>query len=228
MGREIIAVYGVIMARKLATNSDDTRNLIIKSAFAMFGHKGFDGVSVSDIARETELSKGALYWHFANKEMLYYECLKEFRRQLRACIFIPMEAYQDPLKQLELFFSGTRNLLQNTETVDCAAGYFVGMGRTDQESVNYFRERAYSDTEASISEMLTRGRQQGVFDFKGDPMPAARSLWAIMEGCILQMRRQSNEQINDTMSALYVMVSKGLGVQSPRTDMMEESYEIVV
>lgn len=203
------------MARKSATNSDDTRNQIIRCAFALFGHKGFDGVSVQDIAHETGLSKGALYWHFENKEGLYYECLKEFRRQLRACIFIPMEDYTDPLIQLEQFFQGTQNLLQDTETVDCAAGYFVGMGRTDQESVNYFRERAYADTESCIADMLQRGRDRGLFQFEGEAMPVARALWAIMEGCILQMRRQSPEQINETMAALYKMVSYGLGVTAP-------------
>lgn len=208
------------MARKSATSSDETRFQIIRSAFAQFGHKGYDGVSVQDIAKDTGLSKGALYWHFENKESLFYECLKEFRRQLRASIFIPMEAYDDPLQQLNLFFQGTRNLLQDTETVDSAAGYFVGMGRTDQESVNYFRERAYSDTEACIADMLERGREQGLFDFEGEVMTVARALWAIMEGSILQMRRQSPEQINETMVALYQTVARGLGVSNPSSDIL--------
>lgn len=47
------------------------RNSIIDAAQNLFFQRGFDGVSMDEIARDLELSKPALYRYFRNKESLY-------------------------------------------------------------------------------------------------------------------------------------------------------------
>jgi TetR/AcrR family transcriptional regulator len=47
-------------------------NEIICAAEHRFIEKGFDGVSMDDIAKDLELSKPALYRYFKNKESLYF------------------------------------------------------------------------------------------------------------------------------------------------------------
>jgi TetR/AcrR family transcriptional regulator len=47
------------------------RNSIIDAAQKRFFERGFDGVSMDDIAKDLELSKPALYRYFKNKESLY-------------------------------------------------------------------------------------------------------------------------------------------------------------
>jgi TetR/AcrR family transcriptional regulator len=47
------------------------RNDIIDAAEKKFFEKGFDGVSMDEIARELELSKPTLYLYFKNKESLF-------------------------------------------------------------------------------------------------------------------------------------------------------------
>ncbi len=49
----------------------DTKIKIIKSASKLFVEKGFDGCSVDRIAREAEVNKASIYYHFKNKEELY-------------------------------------------------------------------------------------------------------------------------------------------------------------
>ena len=97
--------------------------------------------------------------------------------------------------------------------VDFAAGYLFGMGRSDKEVVNYFRERTFSESEKFLSSVLEKGREIGRFSFDGDALPIARSLWALMEGCILQMRRQPADEIEETMVALWDVFAKGIGLQ---------------
>jgi len=48
------------------------RNDIIDAAEKQFFRKGFDGVSMDDIARELELSKPTIYLYFRDKESLYF------------------------------------------------------------------------------------------------------------------------------------------------------------
>jgi len=207
------SVYYLKMARQSGKTSQETRELIVQAAYILFGHRGYEGVSIQEIATKAKLSKSALYWHFENKQTLYFECLKQFRHVLREKIFIPMAEITSPAKQLSLFFSGTNDLIKDPVMVDCAAGYFLGMGRSDQETVTYFRERAFSESEQFLSEMLEKGREIGRFTFAGSPEPLARSLWTIMEGCILQMRRQPTDEIEETMYALWAMFSKGIGLK---------------
>lgn len=198
------------MARKPATDREETRRQILEASFHLFGLKGFDGVSVKDIAKATKLSKGALYWHFQNKEELYYECLKDFRHMLRRYIFRQLELIDSPSERIDLFFDGVTALLQDQEAVDCAAGFFIGMGRTDQEKVSYFRERTYAESEKFLTETLEKGRLDGVFAFDVEAVSLARAMWTLMEGCILQLRRQPADQMSETVEALHTVFCAGI------------------
>lgn len=47
---------------------EETVRLILDAAARLFTEKGYDAASLQDIIRETRLSKGAIYHHFASKE----------------------------------------------------------------------------------------------------------------------------------------------------------------
>jgi AcrR family transcriptional regulator len=54
--------------------NDDTRNSrerIVEAAVACFARKGYHNTTMDDIAAESGLSKGSLYWHFEGKEALF-------------------------------------------------------------------------------------------------------------------------------------------------------------
>ena len=65
---------------------EQRRKEIIDAAEALFYQKGFDKVSMDEIAEAVEVSKGALYLHFKNKDSLYFEIVsrvhREYHRQL--------------------------------------------------------------------------------------------------------------------------------------------------
>lgn len=47
---------------------EETRDMIVKRAAAVFNVRGFAGTSMDDLMRETGLKKGGLYNHFKSKE----------------------------------------------------------------------------------------------------------------------------------------------------------------
>ena len=53
-----------------------TRDLILQAAKKLFFAKGFYETSMSQIAEESGLGKGTLYWYFTSKEELFNEMLK--------------------------------------------------------------------------------------------------------------------------------------------------------
>ncbi len=74
------------MARKTKEQASLTRQRILLSALELFASKGYDNVSLNDIARRLQLTKGAVYWHFESKQALLEElldsALRHFRKQI--------------------------------------------------------------------------------------------------------------------------------------------------
>ena len=74
------------MARKTKEQASQTRQRILLSALELFASKGYDNVSLNDIARRLQLTKGAVYWHFESKQALLEElldsALRHFREQI--------------------------------------------------------------------------------------------------------------------------------------------------
>lgn len=54
---------------------DIKRNMILKAARKLFFEKGFKSVTVENIAKKAELSKGSVYLHFGSKDEIYSQIL---------------------------------------------------------------------------------------------------------------------------------------------------------
>ena len=76
------------MPRKTRVEAEKTRARIIASALDLFVKKGYEHTTFTDIAARLKLTKGAVYWHFASKEVLLVElvdrALVRFRRQIES------------------------------------------------------------------------------------------------------------------------------------------------
>lgn len=61
------------------TRKEETRDRILETAIRLFQERGVDGVGVDEIMRESGLTHGGFYAHFANKEALVEEaCIRAF------------------------------------------------------------------------------------------------------------------------------------------------------
>ena len=57
---------------------------IINAAEKLFFSRGYDNVSMDEIAREVELSKSALYYYFKDKESLFFCCCQSKSQNLHS------------------------------------------------------------------------------------------------------------------------------------------------
>lgn len=55
-----------------------TRGQLLKKALNVFSKKGYAATTLEDIAREAEVTRGAIYWHFGSKAELYNTLIREF------------------------------------------------------------------------------------------------------------------------------------------------------
>lgn len=54
------------------------KDQLYKAAFKLFLLKRFHGVSLSDIEKESGMTRGAIFYYVDSKEMLFYEVIKEY------------------------------------------------------------------------------------------------------------------------------------------------------
>lgn len=63
-----------------------TRALIAQNARRLFAERGFDGVTVAEVAREADVSEATVFNYFPTKEDLFYSGLEAFEEELLAAI----------------------------------------------------------------------------------------------------------------------------------------------
>ncbi len=66
-----------IMSSHKSNSRELTKALILQEARTLFIEKGFQEVSMRNIAKEVNCTHGALYYHFKNKAELFYAIVEE-------------------------------------------------------------------------------------------------------------------------------------------------------
>lgn len=59
------------MVRRTKEDAQVTRNRILDTAVEVFNRQGVAQTSLNDVAKEAGVTRGAIYWHFANKVAMF-------------------------------------------------------------------------------------------------------------------------------------------------------------
>ena len=190
------------MPRKPAHQNFDALKAIREQAFALFGRFGYEGVSIGDIGRAAKLSKGALYWHFRNKQQLYLDCQQQLHALFNSYIFDPMRAQGDGVTRILMLFTGMGRLLLDPRVTKGVAGYWLIPSSPETAPIVKAQrefEKACVDT---MKETLRLGVEQGRFDYKDDLEEMARAIIALVESVILPMRQQTPEEVHRILGVM--------------------------
>jgi AcrR family transcriptional regulator len=89
------------------------RAAILHAAAASFTKRGYYGASLSNVAEQLNMTNGALYYYFKNKEELAFECLMATQEQSQKCLELAENEESLGLKKVEAF---VRNIIVANET----------------------------------------------------------------------------------------------------------------
>jgi AcrR family transcriptional regulator len=70
------------MASRRARHAADTRQGLVDEARKLFARRGYHAASLDEVCDQAEVTKGALYHHFANKEALFLAVLDDVEKDL--------------------------------------------------------------------------------------------------------------------------------------------------
>lgn len=69
---------GIMMTDETQTEPQSTRERILEAALDIFARKGYHDTRLDEIVDESHTSKGAIYFHFPNKERLFLALVDQF------------------------------------------------------------------------------------------------------------------------------------------------------
>jgi TetR/AcrR family transcriptional regulator, regulator of cefoperazone and chloramphenicol sensitivity len=76
---------------------EETRARIIQTALALFGERGFDGVSTRDIAAQAGVPAPSLQYYFESKEGLYAACIEDIQSSAMKAIGPALDTLEELL-----------------------------------------------------------------------------------------------------------------------------------
>lgn len=85
--------------------SERSRAVILDAALALFSHQGYRATSIRDIAGKADVSTGAVYHHFKDKEELFKTLLAQFQAEVESPDFplyrvLEQGAFPDRLEEV--------------------------------------------------------------------------------------------------------------------------------
>lgn len=126
---------------------EETRARIIRAAVALFGERGFDGVSTREIAAEASVPAPSLQYYFENKEGLYAACLDYIHAEVNAALEPALEAV-DAVLAAE---SSTAKLIDAyCAVLDALAEYLMGTPDAASRALFVARVKIPSKTSPKI------------------------------------------------------------------------------
>jgi AcrR family transcriptional regulator len=143
-----------------AQQSAETREAILVSCLGLFAKHGFSSTSVDEIARAAGITKGAVYWHFKNKEELFQAILERIRERWRQEVMKPLSSKATSILRLEALLDGYAELFGD------APEFCLFMQRVLLENDKEFSPqiaKLFTQTARFIARIVADGKASGEF-----------------------------------------------------------------
>jgi len=99
--------------RRTKEDSQQTRDVLIKTAYRLFGSRGYRQTTLLDVAREAGLTRGAMYWHFSSKVDLFNEVMQKIYRDVQTMVDQIVNSEKASLSRLDELLYCLASLIAN-------------------------------------------------------------------------------------------------------------------
>ncbi len=164
------------MPHSLAHPQVKMRARILEEATRQFVERGFDGVSIRDLARACEVTNAALYYHFPDKEHLFLEVLEHGLGQFTQLLSEAQWKHSDSTREcLRAFVLGIFTQIP-PETRGIIRLASQEMEKLSPETRERFREGYAREFLHPLETILQAGQKRGEIR----PFPPELLVWAFL------------------------------------------------
>ncbi len=167
------------------TQSQDSRDEILKAAMQLFANRGFHETSMSEVAREARVSKALIFWHFKTKEELFVAVLNRLLEPY-FIDFAEEAAAMDERAQIEKLVDAYLSFVRDNAS---SVRFFLAQMLHDQrlsEGLNDQVLKLYIGYRAMLVELIGRAQQKGVCRRRMASESAAAFLLSALNGLLIE------------------------------------------
>ncbi|WP_163411362.1 TetR/AcrR family transcriptional regulator [Flavobacterium ajazii] len=187
------------------TKGEETRQFIIEKAAPIFNTKGIAATSMSDIMEATKLSKGSMYVHFENKEVLACAAVDHNMKILTDKLLLEISKSKTAKEELFTFIEFFSNPVTPPVTGGCP---LLNFGTEADDTNPVVKEKVNSAIKFSqqvIQNIISKGIENKEFNPEWNYTEFATVMFAMMEGGHLISRMSGN---NDKMKVIIKTLKK--------------------
>jgi len=157
----------------------DTRERIMEASVALFARYGFKKTTVDDIARESGIGKGTVYLHFASKEEIALEVMRDQNRQIhdRLRNIASSKLASEP-KLSSMLVARVMERFDRIQNFVDSIDDFMGRAKGAYDAL---RKRVEREEAEIFAEVLIEGRLRGDMDVD-EPFQTAEAMIAATNG----------------------------------------------
>jgi len=210
---------------------EQRRDDILDIAEELFFKKGYDDISMRDIAKEGGLGKSTLYFYFDSKEALFFAIVLRGTRILSAMIKDAVKKEKTNLKKLSAFKEAYNNFTEKYPGYYWAYNYFQS-GRFDIKNMldmGYAKEIRTQVKQYSTTHTASFGQISPINQYLIEIIELRREIFAIVYDSIEEGISEGTfrQDINPAETAVMLTVIAE-GVQNIQPDLVRilENYGI--
>lgn len=189
------------------TKGEETRQFIIEKAAPIFNKKGIAATSMSDIMEATKLSKGSMYVHFENKDVLACAAVDHNMKVLSSKLQAELSQGKSATEQLYAYIDFFSNPINPPLIGGCP---LLNFGTEADDTNPIVKEKVNSAIKRG-QQLLTSIIEKGIANKEFDPNWNATEfstvLFAMLEGGHLMSRMSGN---NDNMKTIVETLKKNI------------------
>ncbi|HYB97140.1 MAG TPA: TetR/AcrR family transcriptional regulator [Vicinamibacterales bacterium] len=145
---------------KKSESTIPTQEAVYAAAAAAFSAKGFDGVSMDDIARDAGVNKAMIYYHYADKLTLYRSVVSEGLQRMSAAAGEIVAGTATPIDKMDQFIAAFVRMTEARPWMPAIMLREIAEGapRLDVDTLQHMR-----GVIAAFAMILKQGQNRGDF-----------------------------------------------------------------
>jgi AcrR family transcriptional regulator len=163
----------------------DTRTKILETATRLFSTHGYTSTSLSQVAKEAQVSKALIFWHFENKEKLFRSAVQRTLEPYFINVLDELEGLSE-IEQINLLIDRYYTFVsENLYSVRFFLSLILREEQHPDDLVGHMNElqRVYRNL---LADILDSGRQKGIFRATANPALDAGLLVSALHGILVQ------------------------------------------
>jgi AcrR family transcriptional regulator len=199
-----------------------TRTLLAETARRLFAERGFDAVTVAEVARAADVSQATVFNYFPTKEDLFFSGLEAFEEQLLAAIR-GREPGESALAAFARFVLAPRGLLAAKDPATAERMADITRVMTQSPALLAREQQILAGYTGSLAALLAA--ETGAAPGAIEPYVAANALMGVHRSLVDFTRRQVVAGVRNPLLArrmraegrrAFALLEDGLGAYAPR------------